>query len=68
MSDGACALETHQPGGKRHAKAAAGEQTLPLFDPKMAAECATLCDRDTKERWAPAEDGLQLPLAALERP
>ena len=68
MRDGACALETHQPRGKRHAQAAAGEQNLPLFGPKMGAECATLCGRDTKERWARAEDGLQLPLAALERP
>ena len=68
MRDGACALETHQPRGKRHAQAAAGEQTLPLLGPKMAAECATLCGRDTKERWARAEDGLQLPLAASERP
>ena len=68
MRDGACALETHQPHGKRHAQAAAGEQTLPLFGPKMAAECATLCGRDTKKRWERAEDGLQLPLAALERP
>ena len=68
MRDGACALETHQPRGKRHAQVAAGEKTLPLFGAKMAAECATLCGRDTKERWARAEDGLQLPLAALERP
>ena len=68
MRDGACALETHQPRGKRHAHAAAGEKTLPLFGPKVGAECATLCGRDTKERWARAEDGLQLPLAALERP
>ena len=68
MRDGACALETHQPRGKRHAQAAAGQQTLPLFGPQMAAECAILCGRDTKEGWARAEDGLQLPLAALERP
>ena len=68
MRDGACASVTHQPRGERHAQAAAGQPTLPLFDPKMAAECATLCGRDTKERWARAEDGLQLPLAALERP
>ena len=68
MRDGACALETHQPRGKRHTQAAAGEQTLPIFGPKMGAKCATLCSRDTKERWARAEDGLQLPLAALERP
>ena len=34
--------------------------TLPLFGPQMAAECATLCGRDTKERWVRAEDGLQL--------
>ena len=34
--------------------------TLPLFGPQMAAECAILCGRDTKERWARAEDGLQL--------
>ncbi|OBQ31657.1 MAG: hypothetical protein AN484_28805 [Aphanizomenon flos-aquae WA102] len=68
MRDGACASVTHQPRGKRHAQAAAGEQTLPLFGPQMAVECATLCGRDTKERWARAEDGLQLPLAALERP
>ena len=68
MRDGACASVTHQPRGKRHAQAAAGEQTLPLFCPKMAAECATLCGRYTKERWSRAEDGLQLPPAALERP
>ena len=65
---GALASETQQPHGKRHAQAAAGDQTLPLFGAKMGAECATLCGRDTKERWARAEDGLQLPLAALERP
>ena len=65
---GALASETQQPHGKRHAQAAAGDQTLPLFGPQMAAECATLCGRDTKERWARAEDGLQLPLAASERP
>ena len=65
---GALASETQQPHGKRHAQAAAGDQTLPLLDPKMGAECATLCGRDTEERWAPAEDGLQLPLAASERP
>ena len=64
----ALASETQQPQGKRHAQAAAGEPTLPLFGPKMAAECATLCGRDTKERWGRAEDGLQLPLAASERP
>jgi hypothetical protein len=34
----------------------------------MAAQCAALCGRDMKERWARAEDGLQLPLAASERP
>ncbi len=68
MRDGACALETHQPGGKRHGQAAAGNQTLPIFGAKMAAVCATLCGRDMKERWARAEDGSQLPLAALERP
>ena len=68
MRHGACASEPHQPRGKRHAQAAAGQQTLPLLGPKMAAERATLCGRDTKERWARAEDGLQLPLAALERP
>ena len=65
---GALASETQQPHGKRHAQAAAGDQTLPLFGPKMAAECATLCGRDTKETWARTEDGLQLPLAASERP
>ena len=68
MLDGACALETHQPRGKRHAQAAAGEQTPPLFGSNMAAKCVTLCGRDTKERWVRAEDGLQLPLAASERP
>ncbi len=68
MRDGACAWVTHQPHGKRHAQAAAGQQTLPLFGPQMAAECTTLCGRDKKEGWARAEDGLQLPLAALERP
>ena len=65
---GALASETQQPRGKRHAQAAAGEQTLPLLGPELQAECATLCGRDTKERWARAEDGLQLPLAASERP
>ena len=68
MRDGACASVTHQPRGKRHAQAAAGDQTLPLFGPQMAAECATLCGRDTKEIWARVEDGLQLPPAALKRP
>ncbi len=68
MRDCAFASKTHQPRGKSHAQAAAGDQTLPLFGPQMAAKCATLCGRDTKERWARAEDGLQLPLAALERP
>jgi hypothetical protein len=68
VRDGACALETHQPRGKRHGQAAAGKQTLPLFGTEMGAECATLCGRDTKERWARADDGLQLPLAVLERP
>jgi hypothetical protein len=68
MPDGAFASVTHQPSGKRRAQAAAGEQTLPLFGPEMAAECATLSGRDAKERWARAEDGLQLFLAALERP
>ncbi len=38
MRDGTCASVKHQPRGKRHAQVAAGEQTLPLFDPKMAAE------------------------------
>ncbi len=68
MRDGACALETHQPRGERHAQAAAGQQTLPLFSPQNGAERVTWCGRDAKERWARAEDGLQLPLAALERP
>jgi hypothetical protein len=67
MRDGACALESHQPHSKRHALVAAGEQSLPLFGPEMGAERATLCGRDTKERWGRAEDGLQLPLAAMER-
>ena len=35
MRNGACALETNQPDGKRHGQAAAGEQTLTLFRPKM---------------------------------
>ena len=65
---GALASETQQPHGKRHAQAAAGQQTLPLFGLKMGPECATLCGRDMKERWARAEDCLQLPLAASERP
>ena len=39
MRDGACALEIHQPRGKRHAQAAAGNKTLPLFGPKLGAEC-----------------------------
>ena len=68
MRAGACASVTHKSRGKRHAHAAAGEQTLPLFGPAMGDECATLCGRDTKERWVRAKDGLQLPLAALERP
>ncbi len=68
MRDGVFALVTHQSRGKRHRQTAAGEQILPLFGNKMGAECATLCGRDTKERWARAEDGLQLPISALERP
>ncbi len=68
MRDGAFASETHKPDGKRHGEAAAGKQTLPLFDPKLKAECVQLCSSGMKERWALGEDGLQLLLAALERP
>ncbi len=65
---GALASETQQHHGKHHAQAAAGEQTLPKSGIKMGGQCCTLCGRDAKERWARAEDGLQLPLAASERP
>ena len=68
MRDGACASVTHKPHGKRHGKAAAGEQTLPMFGLKVGAECVPLCGSGLKERWALAADGLQLLLAALERP
>jgi hypothetical protein len=68
MRDGAFPSETHEPHGKRHAQAAAGKQTLPLVGTKMRAECAPLCGSGMQERWAPAEDGLQLLLTALERP
>jgi hypothetical protein len=68
MRDGACALETHQPRGKRHAQAAAGDQTLPLSGPKMGAECAPLCGSGMQERCALTADGLKLLFAALERP
>jgi hypothetical protein len=67
MRDGAFALETHEPDRKSHGQAAAGKQTLPLFRPKMQAECVPLCGSGMKEGWALAEDGLQLILAALER-
>jgi hypothetical protein len=63
-----CASKTHEPHGKRHGQATAGEQTLPLlFDLKLQAECVSLCGSGMNEKWAPAEDGLQLPLAALKR-
>ena len=39
MRDGAFPSETHEPHGKRHRQAAAGKQTLPLFGPKLQAEC-----------------------------
>ena len=65
MRDGACALEPHEPHGKRHGQAAAGEQTLPLFRHKKGAECAPLRCSDMKESWALTADGLQLLLAAL---
>jgi hypothetical protein len=65
---GALASETQQPHDKRHAQAAAGEQTLPKLGIKLGGQCCTLCGRDAKERWARAEDDLQLPLAASERP
>ncbi len=70
MRDGACASETHKPHGKRHGQAAAGKQTMPLFRPQMGAECVPLCGSciEMKERWALSENGLQLLLAALERP
>ena len=65
---GALASETQQPRGKRHRQSAAGEQTLPLLGPELQAERAHLCGSGMKEGWARAEDGLQLPLAASERP
>ena len=68
MRDGAFASETHKIHGKRHGQAAAGKQTLPLFGPKMGAECVPLSGSGMKERRALTEDGLQLFLAALERP
>ena len=68
MRDGAYALEAHQPHGKRHAQAAAGKQTLPMFRQKLQAECALLCGSGMKEGWALGEGGLQLLLADLERP
>ncbi len=68
MRDGAFASETHEPHGKRHGQAAAGKQTLPLFGPKLQAECEPLFGSGLKERWALGEDVLQLLLAALERP
>jgi hypothetical protein len=46
MRDGAFASETHKLHGKRHGQAAAGEQTLTLFRPKMAAERAFWCGSD----------------------
>jgi hypothetical protein len=68
MRNGACASEKHKPHNKRHGQATAGQQTLPLFGPEMQAECVPLCGSGMKERWALTEDGLQLLLAALERP
>ena len=65
---GALASETQQPRGKRHAQPAAGEQTLPLLGPELQAERAHLCGSGMKEGWALGDDGLQLPLAASERP
>jgi hypothetical protein len=46
MHDGAFASEANQPHGKRHGQAAAGKQTLPLFDLKLQAERAFLCGSD----------------------
>ncbi len=66
MRDGAS--ETHELHGKRHGQAAAGKQTLPMFGLKVGAERVPLFGSGMKKRWALAEDGLQLPLAALERP
>ena len=57
-----------QPHRKRHAQAAAGKQTLPMLSHKLQAECALLCGSGMKEGCALGEDGLQLLLAALERP
>jgi len=68
MRDGACVSETHEPHGKRHAQAAAGKQTLPLFRRKLQANCALLCGSGMKEGWALGEGGLQLLLADLESP
>jgi len=68
MHNSAFASETHKLHGKRHGQAAAGKQTLPLLGPKMQAKCLTLCGSDMQERWALTADGLQLLLAALERP
>jgi hypothetical protein len=68
MHDGAFASETHEPHGKRHGQAAAGEQTLPLLRPKMGAKCVPLCGSDLEEGWALTVNGLQLLLVALERP
>ena len=66
MRDGACALETHKPHGKRHGQAAEGKQTLPLFGPKMRADRVLLRQRGSgvsevegeMANWALAEDGL----------
>ncbi len=68
MRDGTCASKTHKPHRKRHAQMAAGNQTLPLFRPKLQTECALLCGSGMKEGWALGKGGLQLLLADLERP
>ena len=64
----AFASETQQPHGKRNRQSAAGEQALPLLGPELPAERAHLGGSGMKEGWALGDDGLQLLLAALERP
>ncbi len=55
MRDGACASEPHEPRSKGYGQAAAGEQTLPLFDLKLQAKCLLLCGSGTMRapvrRW-----------------
>ena len=67
MRDWAFDLETQEPHGNRHGHAAAAQDNLPLFGSKMGAECAPFCGSDMRERWALAEDVLQLLLVGLER-